>query len=172
MPKPINRELLGAPMASRDAVMPALPRNFMRSCVMLLLSDSPAYGYQLLAGLTPLALGRDPGRMYRVLHALREEGLITSSWQSSDIGPDRHWYELAPAGAKAVDDAARALQVTHLVIERFLDLYRIAESRTRWLRDHPTALSVSALVPTQDASVGTSAHDEMQPRSPRLAGAA
>jgi PadR family transcriptional regulator PadR len=104
---------------------------------MVLLSDQPAYGYQLLGRLAPFELDRDRGRVYRILRDLEVEGIVSSGWTGSDIGPARHMYELTPSGAAALRDAVQALQASAGLIERVLDVYRVSESRRLWLRDHP-----------------------------------
>src|SRR4028118_363495 len=47
-----------------------LPKNFLRPCLLLLLREHPAHGYDLLERLRPLGFNRDdPGRLYRALRA-------------------------------------------------------------------------------------------------------
>ena len=61
---------------------PSLPRNFLRPCVLLLLRESPAHGYDLLERAKAFGFTRwDPGGLYRVLRALEEEGLVRSAWE-------------------------------------------------------------------------------------------
>ena len=70
-----------------------LPRNFLRPCILLLLREEPAHGYDLLERLRPLGFTRDdPGRLYRALRALEEEKLVRSAWEPSGTGPDRRIY--------------------------------------------------------------------------------
>ena len=51
-----------------------LPKNFLRPCLLLLLREQPAHGYELLERLRPLGFGRDdPGGLYRALRSLEPE---------------------------------------------------------------------------------------------------
>ncbi len=101
-----------------------LPKNFLRPCLLLLLREQPAHGYELLERLRPLGFERsDPGRLYRALRALEAEGLVRSAWESSDNGPDRRIYELTKAGNLALYDAARSLVTTHTILDVFLSRY-------------------------------------------------
>lgn len=101
-----------------------LPKNFLRPCVLLLLRERSAHGYDLLERLGPLGFGRDdPGRLYRALRALESEGLVHSAWEPSATGPDRRTYELTRSGLEALDDAARALAATDAVLHVFLSRY-------------------------------------------------
>lgn len=117
-------------MSVADSLPPTLPRNFLRPCVLLLLREQPAHGYDLLERLRTLGFVRDdPGRLYRALRALEEDGLVSSAWERSSAGPDRRIYELARAGmeelhaqAKAIDEARRTLEVFIGRYEEFVAL--------------------------------------------------
>jgi PadR family transcriptional regulator, regulatory protein PadR len=101
-----------------------LPRNYMRSCVLLLLREEPAHGYDLLQRLRPLGFGRDdPGRLYRALRALEDEGLVRSAWEASDSGPDRRIYELTRAGLKQLHEEAKALDELRETLGAFAGRY-------------------------------------------------
>ena len=102
----------------------ALPRNFLRPCVLLLLREAPAHGYDLLERLRAFGFTRsDPGGLYRALRALEEEGLVRSAWEPSPQGPDRRIYEITRAGAERLHDAAGGLRETAEILERFVSRY-------------------------------------------------
>ena len=103
---------------------PQLPRNFLRPCILLLLREAPAHGYDLLERLPAFGFTRsDPGGLYRALRALEDGGLVKSSWESSDQGPDRRVYEITRPGAERLHDAAQGLQATGEVLARFVSRY-------------------------------------------------
>lgn len=107
-----------------DAPTGALPKNFLRPCLLLLLREQPAHGYDLLERLRPLGFGRDdPGRLYRALRGLESEGLVHSAWEPSDSGPDRRIYELTRPGMEALHEAALSLVQTEAILDRFLSRY-------------------------------------------------
>ena len=104
-----------------DLARVVLPKNFLRPCLLLLLHESPAHGYELRERLRPLGFNRDdPGRLYRALRALEEADLVRSAWQSSAGGPDRRTYELTPAGEERLLEAVAELQAMHAVLDQFL----------------------------------------------------
>ena len=104
-----------------DLARVVLPKNFLRPCLLLLLHESPAHGYELRERLRPLGFNRDdPGRLYRALRTLEEAGLVRSAWQASAGGPDRRTYELTPAGAERLMEAVAELQAMNEVLDRFL----------------------------------------------------
>jgi PadR family transcriptional regulator, regulatory protein PadR len=111
-------------MPAPDALPPALPRNFLRPCLLLLLREEPAHGYDLLQRLRPFGFVRDdPGRLYRALRALEDDGLVHSAWEASSSGPDRRIYELTRAGVEELHRAARGLSDAADVLGAFLARY-------------------------------------------------
>lgn len=102
----------------------------MRPCLLLLLREHPAHGYELLERLRPLGFNRDdPGRMYRALRSLETDGLVRSAWEKSSSGPDRRTYQLTRAGTEVLHASAQALADTHEILGVFLGRY--TESRAR-----------------------------------------
>jgi PadR family transcriptional regulator, regulatory protein PadR len=103
---------------------PLVPKNFLRPCVLLLLREQPAHGYELLERLQPLGFERDdPGRLYRALRALEDEGLVHSVWEASQTGPARRTYEITRAGMEHLHEAAHALLGGLELVDVFLSRY-------------------------------------------------
>ncbi|HUR84949.1 MAG TPA: helix-turn-helix transcriptional regulator [Solirubrobacteraceae bacterium] len=101
-----------------------LPKNFLRPCLLLLLREHPAHGYDLLERLRPLGFGRDdPGRLYRALRALENDGLVRSDWEKSTTGPDRRTYELTRRGIETLHTSAKDLLITGEILQVFLTRY-------------------------------------------------
>ena len=102
----------------------ALPLNFLRPCLLLLLREQPGHGYDLLDRLQSLGFdGDDPGGLYRALRALERDGLVRSGWEPSRSGPDRRIYELTRAGMEELHRHAKALAATRGTLEVFLSRY-------------------------------------------------
>ena len=102
----------------------ALPRNFLRPSVLLLLKESPAHGYDLLERLKPFGFpGTDPGNLYRMLRGLEAEGLVRSAWEPSVAGPHRRIYEITRAGSEALHEHAKGLLATSRVLDSFVSRY-------------------------------------------------
>jgi len=109
---------------STETPPPVLPRNFLRPCILLLLREEPAHGYDLMQRLRPFGFVRDdPGRLYRALRALEDNGLVRSAWETSSSGPDRRIYELTRAGVEELHEAATALSDAAGVLDVFLTRY-------------------------------------------------
>jgi poly-beta-hydroxybutyrate-responsive repressor len=113
-----------------------LPRNFLRPCLLLLLREQPAHGYELLEQLRPLGFGRDdPGGLYRALRSLERDGLVHSGWEASTAGPDRRVYELTRAGMEELHrrakELARARETLDVFLSRYAEFVTLDRSRAR-----------------------------------------
>ncbi len=103
---------------------PGLPRNFLRPCVLLLLRESPAHGYDLVERLRVFGFGgEDPGRLYRTLRGLETEGLVRSAWERSTHGPDRRIYAVTSRGMETLHEQVTALRATSKVIDGLVSRY-------------------------------------------------
>jgi poly-beta-hydroxybutyrate-responsive repressor len=112
------------PIPSELSPAQVLPKNFLRPCLLLLLREHPAHGYDLLERLRPLGFSReDPGRLYRALRGLESDGLVRSVWEKSTTGPDRRMYELTRSGMEVLHESAKALMTTDQILDVFLSRY-------------------------------------------------
>lgn len=111
-------------MPGAEPVAPSLPRNFMRACLLVLLREQPAHGYDLLERLRLFGFdGSDPGGLYRALRALERDGLVRSAWEKSSGGPDRRIYQLTREGAEELHRQAKALAAASATVSVLLSRY-------------------------------------------------
>jgi PadR family transcriptional regulator len=99
--------------------------RFQVAAILLLLSERPAHGYDLLERLPAVIEEErvDVGNLYRVLRALEDQGIVASEWDETLPGPAKRTYQLTDAGAAALDRWAAALTETRTRIDRFLERY-------------------------------------------------
>lgn len=102
------------------------PKGFLRPCLLLLLQEAPAHGYELLERLREFEFERDPGGLYRNLRALEHEGLVRSEWEPSLHGPDRRRYEVTPRGSRYLDAWAATVAETMETLQSYLARYQRA----------------------------------------------
>ncbi len=108
----------------------AMPPNYLRPCLLLMLMEGTAHGYELLDRVTELGLARvDPGRLYRCLRAMDEDGLIQSQWEPSTLGPARRTYVLTNAGRESLASEVGSLAEAMRAMEAFRRRYRLAVDR-------------------------------------------
>jgi PadR family transcriptional regulator, regulatory protein PadR len=96
------------------------------SFVLLVLAQSPSYGYEIRRRLEDFGYQRataDPGALYRLLRDLEAAGSIASSWDVAGPGPARRYYTLTDQGRADLDQAADHMALVRRRAERFLTLY-------------------------------------------------
>lgn len=109
---------------SAEPAVATLPRSFLRPCLLLLLREQPAHGYELLERLRLFGFdGSDPGGLYRTLRQLEEDGLVRSAWEPSSNGPQRRIYELTRSGMEELHASAKSLAACSEVLSTFLSRY-------------------------------------------------
>jgi PadR family transcriptional regulator, regulatory protein PadR len=97
------------------------PRNFLQCCVLLLLRERPAHGYELLERLKSFGLADgDPGNVYRRLRSLERQGMLRSRWEPSEAGPRRRTYYLTDRGETALGVWAGVLAETRGLLDYYL----------------------------------------------------
>jgi PadR family transcriptional regulator PadR len=99
----------------------AEPRNFLQCCVLLLLRERPAHGYELLERLKPFGItDGDPGNLYRRLRSLEKQGVVRSEWEVSGAGPRRRKYYLTEPGDARLRRWADSLAETRRLLDYYL----------------------------------------------------
>ena len=84
---------------SESASTSQLRRGVVGPCILALLSSGPRYGLQLVAELNEVGeLLTSQGTVYPLLNRLREGGLVTSYWETSEVDRPRRYYEITVAG--------------------------------------------------------------------------
>ena len=102
----------------------ALPKNFLRPCLLLLLREQPAHGYELLECLRAFGFdGSDPGGLYRTLRKLEDDTLVRSAWEASEAGPHRRIYEITRPGMEELHRRAKGLAEARQSLGTFLSRY-------------------------------------------------
>jgi poly-beta-hydroxybutyrate-responsive repressor len=99
------------------------PKNFLRPCVLLLLAEQSAHGYDLMDRLKGFGFSRDPGGLYRVLRSLERESQVVSHWEASGVGPDRCLYTLTRLGREWLHAWVDTLDDTRRTLETYLSRY-------------------------------------------------
>ena len=68
-------------------------------CLLGILAEGEAYGYDLGRALSRSGLGEvKGGTLYPALAKAEEAGLVVTTWRPSDAGPRRKYYALTEAG--------------------------------------------------------------------------
>jgi len=82
-----------------------LRKGTLEYCVLALLQDGQRYGFELVRTLSETdGLLVSEGTIYPLLSRLRRDELVSTSWQESEAGPPRRYYQLTDAGQRALAD--------------------------------------------------------------------
>lgn len=93
-----------------DRATSRLPRRFLRPFLLLALDEGETtHGYELCEAVRARGVAVDLASVYRDLRNMEQHDLVTSSWEPSDVGPDRRVYTLTPIGRSAAADAVSEL---------------------------------------------------------------
>lgn len=100
--------------------------RFMEPCLLLLLLEKPAHGYDLIERLKELGVKSDtpdPGMVYRTLRRLECEGMVRSEWETSGTGPARRLYEVTPEGKELLQAWVEVIKENISTLKAFLVRY-------------------------------------------------
>ena len=103
-----------------------LPNPWLRGvldlCLLSLLVDGEAYGYELAGRLAELGIGSVPGgSLYPALLRLEKSGHLKADWRAGDGGPGRKYYRLTPSGRRALSRDAQSWRAFSAVMDRVVD---------------------------------------------------
>jgi len=103
----------------------APPRHFVLPAVLLLLSEEPSHGYELVKALRAFRFGDvDRPAVYRALGQLERDGLVESWSAESKAGQARRVYDLTPGGRHALRAWMGILKEERDALDRVLRRYR------------------------------------------------
>jgi DNA-binding PadR family transcriptional regulator len=112
-----------ANLLSRFELAP--PRGFLLPGILLLLSEEPGYGYNLVKGLKEFRFGRvDRPSVYRALAQLEADGLVESWSEASKAGNPRHVYRLTGLGEDVLRAWMGVIKEEHACLARVLQRYQ------------------------------------------------
>jgi poly-beta-hydroxybutyrate-responsive repressor len=98
-----------------------LPRTYLHGCLLLLIAEAPAHGYELVDRLGELGLAAvDSGAVYRALRALDRERLLESWWEESGAGPVRRRYRISELGVRTLESSAADIGDSAFRLNSFL----------------------------------------------------
>ena len=100
-------------------------RYLLQPSLLLMMLMGPAYGYELIERLKEYGLGDiDPSLIYRALHSLEADGLVTSTWDKKETqGPPRRVYALTELGNDMLAQHLEELKNTRARIEQLIQAY-------------------------------------------------
>jgi PadR family transcriptional regulator, regulatory protein PadR len=105
------------------------PKNWLVPVALVTLRKQSTHGYELMERLRRFGFEEiNPGTLYRTLRKMEREGLCSSEWETSEVGPACRVYSLTGAGEAYLKSWARASERYQRVMDAFSLAYA---ARTR-----------------------------------------
>ena len=106
---------------------------FLQSCLLVLLHREPGYGYSLMNDLQEFGFQPDHidiSIIYRALHNLEADGLVSDSWDNSSLGPQRRVYTITSQGEDVLAEWIQNLRQRRKEIEALEAAYDAVKSKS------------------------------------------
>jgi PadR family transcriptional regulator, regulatory protein PadR len=113
-------------MAARDARRSQLLRGALDLCLLAVVEEEPAYGYEMTKRLRARGLSIvGEGSIYPLLGRLERHGLVETYRAASNGGPPRKYYRTSRAGQRALANGASEWRATRDAIDAVLGLVEV-----------------------------------------------
>ena len=102
----------------------AWSKNWLVPVLLLMLRQWSSYGYELMEKMSTFGLAAmNPGTFYRTLRQMEKDGMVSSSWDTSEGGPARRVYSITDAGEAYLNYWAQSLDQYQRMMDTFFRLY-------------------------------------------------
>ena len=100
-----------------------LLRGVLDLCLLAVMGDDPAYGYEMTKRLGERGLSIvGEGSIYPLLGRLERDGLVDTQRAASNGGPPRKYYRLSRQGRQALEAGTREWRATRDAVDAVLGL--------------------------------------------------
>ena len=108
----------------QNATTEAWSKNWLVPVLLLMLREWSSYGYQLMEKMAEFGLTTmNAGTFYRTLRQMEKDGMVKSSWDTSEAGPARRIYSITEAGETYLKFWADSLDQYQRIMNNFFRLY-------------------------------------------------
>jgi len=108
----------------QSAATEAWSKNWLVPVVLLMLREWSSYGYELMEKMSAFGLATmNAGTFYRTLRQMEKDGMVSSSWNTSEAGPARRMYSITAAGEAYLKFWADSLDQYQKMMDNFFRLY-------------------------------------------------
>ncbi len=115
----VNRE-----NESQTGATESWSKNWLVPILLLMLREWSSYGYELMERVATFGLAAmNPGTFYRTLRQMEKDGMVRSSWDTSETGPARRMYSITEAGETYLKYWADSLNQYQKMMDTFFRLY-------------------------------------------------
>jgi PadR family transcriptional regulator, regulatory protein PadR len=109
-------------MATADGRRSQLLRGVLDLCLLAVIAEGPAYGYEMTKRLRFRGLSIvGEGSIYPLLGRLERDGLVETRRQASNGGPPRKYYNLSSEGVAALESGIEEWKTARDAVDAVLD---------------------------------------------------
>ena len=102
----------------------AWSKNWMVPVLLLMLRGLNSYGYELMEKMAKYGLSTmNAGTFYRTLRQMEKDGMVSSTWDTSEGGPARRMYSITEVGENYLKFWATSLEQYQNMMNRFFQMY-------------------------------------------------
>src|SRR5579859_8260117 len=108
----------------QNATTDAWSKNWLVPVLLLMVREWSSYGYELMEKMAEFGLASvNPGTFYRTLRQMEKDGMVSSSWDTSEGGPARRVYSITETGENYLKFWASSLEHYQKMMNMFFQLY-------------------------------------------------
>ena len=108
----------------RNPATDAWSKNWLVPVLLSLLRGWSSYGYELMEKLSTMGFSAmNPGTFYRTLRQMEKDGMVSSSWDTSEAGPAKRIYSITEAGEAYLKFWTQSLDQYQRMMNNFFRLY-------------------------------------------------
>ena len=112
-----------------NAETEAWSKNWLVPVLLVMLREWSSYGYELMEKMAAFGLTTmNAGTFYRTLRQMEKNGMVSSSWDTSEGGPARRVYSITEAGENYLKFWASSLAHYQKMMNMFFQLYKVQPS--------------------------------------------
>ncbi|WP_100643692.1 PadR family transcriptional regulator [Alteromonas facilis] len=94
--------------------VPQFRKGLLEFIILLRLQQGSTYGYELAVQIKEVtSIEVAEGTLYPLLNRLKRDGLVTSEWQTAEVGSPRKYYEITPLGLETLTKMKNTWTQTH-----------------------------------------------------------
>jgi PadR family transcriptional regulator, regulatory protein PadR len=113
-----------------NAATEAWSKNWLVPVLLLMLREWNSYGYELMEKMAAFGLNTmNAGTFYRTLRQMEKDGMVSSSWDTSEGGPARRVYSITETGENYLKFWASSLEHYQKMMNMFFQLYQVRPPR-------------------------------------------
>jgi PadR family transcriptional regulator PadR len=113
-------------MGTADGRRSQLLRGVLDLCLLAVIAEGPAYGYEMTKRLRARGLSIvGEGSIYPLLGRLERDDLVETRRAASNGGPPRKYYSLSPAGEHALEVGVHEWEAARNAVDGALGLVNV-----------------------------------------------